>query len=390
MNFIKKELARLNAQGLLRGLKTISAINGPRVKIGSKWYLSFCSNDYLGLAQNPSLKQAVHKSVRKFGSGSGASRLLAGTLSCHQKLEQAIARFKHAEAALVFTSGYIANLSVITTLISKNDLIFCDELNHASLVDSARLTKAKIYIYRHRDMNDLKTKLKKARAKKGNRFIITDAVFSMDGDLAPLPAITRLAREYHAYTIIDEAHGTGVLGDYGRGAAEHFGVEKKIDIIIGTLSKAGGSLGGFVTGSRKLMTYLASKGRPFIYTTSLPPAVCAAGIQGLRLIQSQPMLRKRLWDNTQYFKSQLRSRGFDLRGSATPIIPVMIGDEKKTLRIANALWKQGFFIPAIRPPTVPHGQSRLRLTFTVLHTRKQLDQLLHHPYLQQADLPICR
>lgn len=380
MDFVKHELVRLRAQGLLRGLKTISAIKGARVKIDSKWYLSFCSNDYLGLAQDQSLKQSVYKSVQKFGSGSGASRLLAGTLSCHQELEQAIARFKHAEAALVFTSGYIANLSVITTLISKNDLIFCDELNHASLVDSARLTKAKLYVYKHRDMNDLETGLKKARSKKGRRFIITDAVFSMDGDLAPLLSITRLVREYHAYTIIDEAHGTGVLGEHGRGAAEHFGVEKKIDIIIGTLSKAGGSLGGFVTGSRKLMSYLASKGRPFIYTTALPPAVCAAGIQGLRLIQSRPDLRKRLWDNTQYFKSQLRVRGFDLRGSATPIIPVMIGSEKKTLHIANALWKKGFFIPAIRPPTVPKGQSRLRLTFTALHTKKHLDQLLHWVY----------
>jgi 8-amino-7-oxononanoate synthase len=379
MNFINETIKQLNQAGLLRALKTIDAIKGAQVKVGPKWYTSFCSNDYLGLAQHPVLRQAMIQATREFGSGSGASRILAGTSKYHRQLEEAVARFKHMEEALIFTSGYVANLAVITALITKNDIIFCDELNHASLVDGARLTKAKLVVYKHQDMNSLEKGLSKSMSRgklSGRGFIITDTVFSMDGDMAHLDDIVQLARKYGVYTIVDEAHGTGVLGPQGRGVAEHFGVEKKIDIIIGTFSKAVGSIGGFVTGSRKLMTYLRSKSRPFIFTTSLPPGVCAASCAGLRLIQTKPILRRQLWQNTQYIKGQLELKGFDLRNSASPIIPIIIGNARKTLSVAENLWREGIFTPAVRPPTVPPEQSRLRLTITNMHSKNDLDRLL--------------
>ncbi|MFC1524765.1 8-amino-7-oxononanoate synthase [Planctomycetota bacterium] len=377
MEFINRILEELNQDGLIRGFKTITAVKDARVKIAGRWYISFCSNDYLGLSQHPVLVRAAIQATRKMGSGSGASRLLAGTLKYHRQLEESLAKFKQVRDALVFTSGYIANLAVITALINRHDRIFCDEFNHASLVDAARLTRARLFVYKHRDMDDLGKKLKVKRQKaKSRKFIITDTVFSMDGDIAPLPDIVRLAKRYNAYTIIDEAHGTGVLGKRGHGTAEHFGVEKDIDIIIGTFSKALGSLGGFVTGSHKFITYLKTKSRPFIYTTALPPGVCAAGIAGLKVIKTQPFLRERLWQNTNYIKQQLRAKGFDLRGSETPIIPILIGSTKQTLKIADSLWRKGIFLPAIRPPTVPEGQGRLRLTITALHTRTELDKLV--------------
>lgn len=376
--FLNRELKELQRQGLLRRFKTISARDGARVKIDGRWYLSFCSNDYLGLAQHPATRRAMIEATRRFGTGAGASRLMAGTLTPHEELEHALARFKHQPEAVLFTSGYAANLGVITTLVRPNDTIFSDQLNHASLVDAARLTKARLYIYRHRDMGHLEQLLKSTlhTTRYSLRYIITDAIFSMDGDAAPLREIVRLARKYQAYTVVDEAHGTGVLGKHGRGLSEHLGLEDKIDLIIGTLSKALGSSGGFVTGSKDLILYLRSKSRPFIYTTALPPAVCAASLTALRLLKEKPELRRRLWVNTNYLKDRLRKMGFDLRDSETPIMPIMIGNEKKALKIAHHLWNKGLFIPAIRPPTVPKGESRLRITVTAMHTRGDLDRLL--------------
>ncbi|MEK7450224.1 MAG: 8-amino-7-oxononanoate synthase [Planctomycetota bacterium] len=398
LHFVSRELEKLKQQGLIRKFKTIAAINGPRVKITDdrslmtgrrllpakdKWYLSFCTNDYLGLAQHPALRRAAIAAIKKFGVGSGASRLMAGTFTPHEELEQSLARFKQTEDALVFTSGYAANLGVITTLVNKNDFIFCDELNHASLVDACRLTGAKLYIYHHRDVTHLEEGLKRFKENKfavchrpSKIFIVTDSIFSMDGDPAPLREIVTLAQKYQAITIIDEAHGTGILGNRGLGLAEHLGVEKQIDVITGTFSKALGGIGGFVTGSKKLISYLRSKSRPFIFTTALPPASCAAGLKALEIIQTQPVLRKKLWANTDYIKNKLMESGFDRRGSETPIIPIMIGDEKKTLKIADYLWQKGFFVPAIRPPTVPYGQSRLRISVTAMHQRTHLDALL--------------
>ncbi|MBI4835072.1 MAG: 8-amino-7-oxononanoate synthase [Planctomycetes bacterium] len=398
LDFVKRELKSLRQAGLIREFKAISAIKGSRVKIGGKWYVSFCTNDYLGLSQHPRVIEAARRALKEVGWGSGASRLMAGTFSYHKELEKEIARFKGAQSALLFTSGYAANLGVITTLVKKDDIIFCDELNHASLVDSARLTKARLYIYKHRDASHLEEGLKKLSNNyklKSNIYIITDAIFSMDGDAAPLKEITRLAKKYKAVTIADEAHGTGVLGKHGRGLAEHLGLEKQVDISIGTLSKAAGNIGGFVTGSRNFISYLKSKSRPFIFTTALPMPACAAGIEGLRIIRDMPSLRKKLWYNTNYVKERLKKLNFDFRGSITPIIPIMVaaptlrrgeprhsinikgrGNAKKTLAISQYLWNKGLFIPAIRPPTVPHGESRLRITITAMHTRKELDWML--------------
>ena len=381
----------------------ISALDGAKVKIGSRWYVSFCSNDYLGLAQHPALKQAMIEATRKFGAGAGSARLLSGTTALHQELEQAIARFKHADDALLFTSGYAANLGVITTLLKKDDVVFCDELNHASLVDAARLTKARLHIYRHCDMTHLESLLRSdahersapypkasgrnarslSRQGRGStpnalRFIITDAIFSMDGDAAPLKEMVRLARKYNVRTIVDEAHGTGVFGKTGRGWCEASGLEKKVDVVIGTASKALGSLGGFVAGNQVLIDYIRNKSRPFIFTTALPAGTCAATITALKILRNQPGLRKRLWANTGYIKDRLNKMGFNLRNSVSPIIPIMIGDTKKTVAISQALWVKGLYVPAIRPPTVPQGQSRLRLTITALHTRKQMDLLLEN------------
>lgn len=397
LDFISRELKSLKESGLIREFKTISAIKGSRVKIDGKWYISFCTNDYLGLSQHPAVIKAAQKAIKDIGWGSGASRLMAGTFTYHAELEKEIARFKNSEDALIFTSGYAVNLGVITTLITENDIIFCDQLNHASLVDASRLTKAKLNIYRHRDVKHLEELLRRACSRvqefKSSRvhatrqhinsstyklFIVTDAIFSMDGDATPLNDIVRLAKKYKAIIILDEAHSTGILGKNGRGLAEHLGLEKKVDVSIGTMSKAVGGIGGFVTGDTDLISYLKSKSRPFIFTTALPPAACAANTEALRIIRQDKALRRKLWDNTNYVKTQLKKYGFDFRGSETPIIPIMVGDAKKTLEVSQYLWKNGLFIPAIRPPTVPIGESRLRITITAMHTKKELDLLLKH------------
>ncbi|MFA5794925.1 MAG: 8-amino-7-oxononanoate synthase [Candidatus Brocadiia bacterium] len=379
MDFISQQISQLRQAGLLRQFRTISAINGAKVKIGGRWYISFCSNDYLGLSQHPDLRRAGRKALERFGVGSGASRLMAGTQTPHYQLEKAIARFKGAAEALLFTSGFVANLAVITTLIKEGDVVFSDELNHASLIDAIRLTRAKSFVYRHRDVDHLESLLthkSHISNPKSQRYIITDAIFSMDGDAAPLADIVRLAKKYRCYTIVDEAHATGVFGKHGRGLAEHLGLSVKIDISIGTLSKAAGVMGGFVTGTKDFIAYIRSKGRPFIFTTALPPADCAAAVAALEVIRAKPGLRKQLWDKTDYVKSRLIKYGFDFQGSASPIIPILIGDPKKTLKISEHLWRQGMFIPAIRPPTVPADKSRLRITLSALHSRADLDYLI--------------
>jgi len=415
LDYLAKELDRLNLEGLLRKPKVITEVKGARVKIapprqggsgtrtealGGKWYISFCTNDYLGLAQHPKVKAAMIRVTKKLGAGAGAARLLAGNSEYHSQLEQAIAKYKKADDGLLFTSGFVANLGVIGTLVKKEDVIFCDELNHASLIDAARLARAELHVYRHRDVKHLEKLLQsEGRGRKDDgrktmderrgttdegritqdarRFIVTDAIFSMDGDAAPLKDIVRLAKKHKAYTIVDEAHGTGVFGKYGRGLCEELGVEKEVDIIIGTLSKAMGAIGGFLAGPQVLVDYIRNKSRPFIFTTSLPPGVCAGAISGIKILQQQPSLRKKLWDNTKYIKSRLDKMGFDMRGSISPIIPIMIGDTKKTVAISQALWDKRLYVPAIRPPTVPLGQSRLRLTITAMHTRKDLDLVIN-------------
>ena len=375
MKYISDELERIKKSGFYRELNIVESAQGTHLEIKGKTYLSFCSNNYLGLANNPLVIKAVKDAVGKYGWGAGASRLVSGNMRLHEVLEGEISRFKGKEASIVFPTGYMANIGTISSLVSKGDLIICDKLNHASIIDGCRLSGADFRVYPHCDMEKLENILKKS-TKYPRKLIVTDTVFSMDGDIAPLPDIVRIAHKYKAMVMVDEAHGTGVFGKRGGGVVEHFNLSKKIDIVMGTLSKAVGSLGGYVSGDEDLINFLRNKARPFMYTTALPPAVCAASIAGIKLIQKNPLLRKSLWNNVRYLKKELDLLNFNLIPSESPIISILIGDAKKAVDVSKLLYKKGILIPAIRPPTVPTRSSRLRMTVMSTHTRKDLERLL--------------
>ena len=375
MKHISDELKQIKRAGLYRELNSVEGSQGTHLEIKGKTYLSFCSNNYLGLANNPLVIKAVKDAVGRYGWGAGASRLVSGNMRLHEVLEGEISRFKGKEASIVFPTGYMANVGTISSLVSKGDLVICDKLNHASIIDGCRLSGAGFRVYPHCDMKKLENILKKA-TKYSRKLIVTDTVFSMDGDIAPLPDIVRIAHKYKAMVMADEAHGTGVFGKRGGGVVEHFNLSKKVDIVMGTLSKAVGSLGGYVSGDEDLINFLRNKARPFMYTTALPPAVCAASIAGIKLIRKNPSLRKSLWNNVRYLKKELDLLNFDLIPSESPIIPILIGDAKKAVDMSKLLYKKGILIPAIRPPTVPTRSSRLRMTVMSTHTRKDLERLL--------------
>lgn len=375
MKYISDELERIKKSGLYRKLNIVESAQGTHLEIKGKTYLSFCSNNYLGLANNPLVIKAVKDAVGKYGWGVGASRLVSGNMRLHEVLEGEISKLKGKEASIVFPTGYMANIGTISSLVSKGDLVICDKLNHASIIDGCRLSGADFRVYPHCDMEKLENILKKS-SKYSRKLIVTDTVFSMDGDIAPLPDIVRIAHKYKAMVMVDEAHGTGVFGKRGGGVVEHFNLSKKIDIVMGTLSKVVGSLGGYVSGDEDLINFLRNKARPFMYTTALPPAVCAASIAGIKLIQKNPLLRRSLWNNVRYLKKELDLLNFDLIPSESPIIPILIGDAKKAVDVSKLLYKKGILIPAIRPPTVPTRSSRLRMTVMSTHTRKDLERLL--------------
>jgi len=375
MNYISDELNAIKKSGLYRELNIVEGAQGTHLEIKGKTYLSFCSNNYLGLANNPLVIKAVKDAVEKYGWGTGASRLVSGNMRMHEALEDEISRFKGKEASIVFPTGYMANLGTISSLVSKGDLAICDKLNHASIIDGCRLSGADFRVYPHCDMEKLENILKKS-TKYPRKLIVTDTVFSMDGDIAPLPDIVRIAHKYKAMVMVDEAHGTGVFGKKGRGVVEHFKLSKKVDIVMGTLSKAVGSLGGYVSGDTDLINYLRNKARPFMYTTALPPAVCAASIAGIKLIRKDPSLRESLWCNVRFLKEKLESLSLKVIPSESPIIPILIGDAKKAVDVSKFLYKKGILIPAIRPPTVPARSSRLRMTVMSTHTKKDLERLL--------------
>ncbi len=372
--FLDEELKDIQYRGLKRKLRLMVGSQGAEIVMEGKKCLNFCSNNYLGLANDPRLMEAAYGTMKEEGFGAGASRLVCGNMSAHQKLEQKIAEFKQSEAAILFNTGYMANVGVISSLFNRSDWIFSDKLNHASIVDGIKLCEANFRRYPHNDMEGLERILKSTPAK-GKRCIITDTVFSMDGDVARLPEIVKLAKQYNCLLMIDEAHGVGVMGKNGRGVAEHFDVEKDIDIQIGTLSKALGSLGAYCVGSKKLIDYLTNTARSFIYTTALPPAVASASAEAIRIIQDEPSLMKNLWDNTHYVKSRLQEMGFDTMNSQTPIIPILIKDNERAVQFSDKLLSQGIFVSAIRPPTVPVDTARLRLTIMASHSRKNLDTL---------------
>src|SRR3989338_10862330 len=347
----KNELFDLKEKNIYRSLEVLNSSNSATIQIGKKSFLNFSSNNYLGLSTHPKVIEAAQSALAKWGTGSGASRLISGNLQIHEELEKELADFKGEEAATVFSSGYLANLGAVTSLLDERDVVLVDRLNHASLIDAARLSKAKFWVYPHKDVSELAKLL--GRTKEFRRkLVLTDAYFSMDGDVAPLDKLVEICREHQAQLMIDEAHSTGVYGKSGAGLSEHFGLQGEIDIVMGTLSKALGSVGGYIAGKRTLREYLVNRSREFIYTTAPSPTASAAALQAIRIVRKSSGLRDKLWQNIRFVREKLAELGFDLMGSEGPVIPVLIGDTKKVLEVKEFLLKEGIFAPAIRPPTV--------------------------------------
>lgn len=374
---LEQRLAVLREQGLHRELRQVDSAPGPHIKLGGRTFLNFSSNDYLGLANHPALKEAAIKCIEKYGAGAAASRLICGSLAPFHELEESIAAFKKTDAALTFSTGYAAALGTITALMSKDDIIILDKLVHACIVDAAKLSGAKLRVFAHNDLEDLEDKLKWAAKniqQSGRVLVITESIFSMDGDSAPLREIVSLKEKYGAWLMVDEAHATGVAGQNGRGLADELGVSAGIEIQMGTLGKAIGASGGYICGKRALIDYLVNRARSFIFSTAPAPAAAAAAMAGVNMVQSvegemrRVQLRQRIHD----FKSQMAN--LKLEATST-IIPLIVGDETKAVSAAAGLREQGIFVPAIRYPTVARGAARLRITLTASHTEKNVELL---------------
>ncbi|MFH1097938.1 MAG: 8-amino-7-oxononanoate synthase [Candidatus Desantisbacteria bacterium] len=372
MDFLTDELNQLKTDNLYRLPQIIESRQGTTVIINGQKFILLCSNDYLGLSNHPKLIEASCVATQEYGTSSGASRLICGNLKIHVKLEQEIALFKRAEDAIIFSSGYMANLGVMNSLMNKNDLIIMDKLNHASLIDGARLSGAHLRVYPHQDMSALKKILDSSSIYR-RKLIVVDGIFSMDGDIASLPEIVDLAKHYQAMVMVDDAHATGILGKNGRGSAEHFGLEGKIDIQMGTFSKALGGFGGFVAGKKVLIDYLKNNARSFIYSTALPASSLAASLAGLEIVQTEPKWRESLWNNANYLQQKIHQIGLNSLNSTTQIIPVLTGSNENTIQTANHLYNHGIFAPGIRPPSVPKGKGRIRLSVMATHTKEELD-----------------
>jgi len=366
------DLATLDRAGLRRVLRPLVRRHGAHVVIDGQDAIDFSSNDYLGLASDPRLAAAVTDALRENALGAGAARLISGDHPLHEALERELAEFKRAEAALLFGSGYLANVGTIPALAGRRDVIYADALNHASLIDACRLSRAEVRTFPHLDLAGLADMLDADRGRFRRRLIVVDGVFSMDGDLFPLCELTNIAQAYDAWTYVDDAHGTGVLGENGRGSAEHWRIEGQIDVIMGTLGKAFGVAGAYVTGSRVLIDYLLNRARAFVFTTAQPPALAAAALAALHVIQSEPELRARLRRNAARVRSALRVPG----PAGGHIIPVLIGEGDATMRVGAALRERGILVGAVRPPTVPLGTSRLRITLSAAHTDDDIERLL--------------
>ena len=373
MSFVTEELKRLKNEGLYVNIRVIESPQGPWVQIEGRRVLNLCSNNYLGLCNDPRLCAKAKEYIDKYGVGPGAVRTIAGTMSIHVELEKKLAAFKGAEAALVVQSGFCANLSAIPPLVGKGDLIFSDELNHASIIDGCRLSRAEIIRYSHCDVRDLEAKLKEYADRDCRKLVVTDGVFSMDGDIAPLPEIVEVAEKYGAMVMVDDAHGEGVLGRGGRGIVDHFGLGDRVDVEVGTLSKAFGVVGGFVAGSKELVEYLRQKARPNLFSSALTVPDVAANIAAVDILEKSDDLVKKLWENGDYLKTSLKEKGFDVGRSQTPITPVMIGDANKAKEFSLRLFEEGIFIQSIAFPTVPVGTARLRAMVSAAHTREDLD-----------------
>ena len=373
--FIRELLRSIERSGLKRTLRELEGAPGPRVRLRGRDVLLLCSNNYLGLATDERLKRAACEAVEKYGCGATGSRLISGNWPPYRELETELATFKRTEAALVFSSGYHANIGAITALVEAGDAIFSDALNHASLIDGARLSRADILVYRHCDPDDLEAKLR-SRATARRKLILTESVFSMDGDLAPLVDVACLARKYGALLLVDEAHATGVFGPTGAGCVEALGLQSQVDIQMGTFSKALGSLGGYLAASKDLISYFVNRSRSFIFTTGLPPATLAASAEAIRIVRSDAERRASLWRNGERLRSELTRIGFDLVPNQSQILPLLLRDDAKTMAACRFLLRHGVFVQGIRPPTVPAGTARLRITPMATHTESDLDEAL--------------
>ncbi len=373
LNWISDELNNLRQTGLYNNIRTIGSPQGAWIVVDGKRVLNFCSNNYLGLANDPRLRAAAKKAIDDFGAGPAAVRTIAGTLTIHRELESRLAKFKGAEATIVFQSGFTSNLGTISALVGKEDVIFSDELNHASIIDGSRLSGAKIVRYTHNDANALEDVIKKESGYR-RALIISDGVFSMDGDIAPLPDLVAVAERHDILLMMDDAHGEGVLGRGGRGIVDHFKMHGRVDIEIGTLSKAFGVVGGYVAGKKEIVEWLNQRGRPFLFSSALTAADTAACIAGVDILESSTELVDRLWDNARYFKSEMKRLGFDTGKSETPITPIMLGEAALAQKFSRALFDNGVFGMAIGYPTVPQGKARIRVMISAAHTREDLDR----------------
>ena len=374
-------LDELRAKGTHFRLRILEDQQAPVCHYDGREVINLASNNYLGLCNHPKLVEAALKATRELGVGSGAVRTIAGTMRIHMELEEKIARFKNVEACVVFQSGFAANAGTVSAILGKEDFILSDELNHASIIDGARLSRAKIKVFRHKDIDHCEALLQEVQKEPGHKLVITDGVFSMDGDIGPVDKLAALAEKYGAIMMVDDAHASGVLGRNGRGSIDHFNMHGRVDVQVGTLSKAIGALGGYVCGSKDLIDFLYHRARPFLFSTSHPPSVTATCIAAFDLLEQEPERIERLWSNTRYFQSELKGAGFNIGGvntpaTETPITPVIIGDGRATMDFSRALFDEGVMGTGIAFPTVPEGKARIRLIVTSEHTRAQLDRAL--------------
>ncbi len=371
LNYFSEELKKLKRLNLERRLRLIESAQNPEIILDGRKVIILCSNNYLGLANSRYLKKAAIDAIKTFGIGSCASRLISGNMTLHEELEERVANFKRKQCALIFNSGYHANTGIIPAIVNEGDLILSDELNHASIIDGCRLSRAETIVYPHKDVNFIENILKKSRHKK--RLLVTDGIFSMDGDIAPLSEIVKLKNKYDFLLMVDEAHATGVIGKDGRGVVDYLDLNDSVDIIMGTFGKALGSYGAYVATNRVIKKYLVNKARSLIFSTSLPPSICASAIKAIEIVEKNPGLIKKLHKNVALIKNNLRSLFPRIPDNEVPIIPLIIGEEEKTMKICERLLKDGLFIQGLRPPSVPQGTSRLRLTVMATHTEGQLN-----------------
>lgn len=374
--YLGEQLAAWRKAGTYQPLRILESESAPESRFDGREVINLASNNYLGLTTHPRLRQAAIDATRQYGVGSGAVRTISGTMSIHMQLEERIAQFKHVEASVVFQSGFAANAGTVAAILGPEDHIISDELNHASIIDGCRLSKAKIHVFPHKDTAAAGKILAGLDGMPGRKLLVSDGVFSMDGDIAPLPALVEIAEHHSAIMMVDDAHSSGVLGRAGRGTVDHYGLHGRVHIQVGTLSKAIGVLGGYVCGSRHLIDFLYARARPFLFSTSHPPAVAASCLAAFDVLEQEPQLMASLWDNTHYFKRALAGAGFDTGRSETPITPIMVGEAKRAHEFSRALFEEGLLATGIGFPTVAEGKARIRTIVTATHTRDQLDRAI--------------